>query len=928
MFRMHSQPKVDLLFALSMIECLLLAASTPISSRTLWLCHFDSGVGPDFANSGVTDPQEGTPSGTLAADGRFGAGLRVAEAAAPVWCAWDCFHPDRGTLEFWFKPAFDIRADRPGCLRTICQLGHRQKEDEYIGLRLMAKQLNEVWLGVSGYLEPVWDGIFIEPSRFYHVALTWQLTRDRKASEIALYVDGVRRLNIVKTLDVWPRQARLSLGAAVMGIPGFPGVYDEVRISDEVLYQEERVATPDTPFAIPTEKPAPILNIPPTTPARTFGWFNPAMVYVVGGNSPEENAFAPPYLLYANLINATLAQTLAFPGRRVGLSLYYMSDPRERPADDRAIRLGLAHAIRIAGGPDRVIFIPFLRMKHDDAIAWLRSIREKLGCHVGLMDFLYWKYRSVRSRSLARVTEALLLDPTLRDYQGDREDELFRKFEANEMVYAPCVSQQGGGPPSDRYLINGEGNRGDWDYIDPEVLAWWRECIILYARFFGKYRSFVGVALDEPCVSLQGAPWYSEGCQTAFKVRFGHEPPPFPHQEADRRGPEYLELMRFGLSMMTDYNQFCRRVLHDACPGAKYFSAQPSVRWPQGGCDHTERFMDILCCDAYSFFHHQLVYILMDSQLNDDCLDKVNPAHVTIVHPRRASWKYWTRPNHLWLSGEPASFNKSFRRWTPLVENVTDDVLFDHLDTLRGVLVWPMARVTSAQEDQRLVEWVRRGHVLLLSGTVAFDSLLDDKSDDAVLATAGLAPGPGEFPPGAFSLAEGTLIATGRTLPVGSLKVLNPRARIFARVENQPVSGLAPVGKGWVAIAFGRSSGMDYPTNVEIDPYLCALAKEVLGLAGGALSALSAPSGRLQFLATDGRFLNVFLPGGGKVALSRCARAYDPSARSKELVRFTSLGGASVQHSKDRAVATLSQAAGSATLRIIQPNEVHRRNLE
>jgi hypothetical protein len=901
-----------------MAGLLILGDSAPLLARTLFLCHFDSRVAADFANSGAVLPESGAESVTISSEGKFAGAMRVGEGGGPVWRIWDCFHPDHGTLEFWFKPAFDIRADRPGSLRTICALGHQQGE-EFIGLRLMAKQTNEVWLGIGGHLEPIWDGIFIDPQHFYHVALTWQITADGKAAQIDLYVDGVRRSSVVRTLDIWPRQARLSVGAQVMGVPGFPGLYDELRVSDEVLYQGERSPVPDKPFPLPTEKPFPVLTIPPVSPARTFHWFNPAMIYLVGGYSPGENALANPPLLYANLINATLYQTKAFPGRRVGLSMFFFGDIRKYPKHEEAIRRGLKDAIKIAGGPDRVIFIPILSMPLDDKIGWLRSIRQELGCHVGVMDFIYWGWRSVRSRSIARVTEALLLDPALRDYQGDYEDELFRKLDENGMVYVPLVSGERGSPPNGRYLIDGRGNRIDWDFTDPEVLEWWRECITLYARFFSKYRSFVGVALDEPCVDLRSAPFYSEACRAAFRRRFGHEPMPFPEQEADRRGPEYLKLMRFALSIMTDFNLFCRRVLHDAAPGSKYVTPQVSTRLPQGGCDHMVRFLDILCCDSYSFFDHQLVYILMDSQLNDDCLDKVNPAHVTIVHPRRASWKYWNREGYLWLHGEPASFNKSFRRWTPLVENITDDILFDHLDSISGVLVWPIARVTSTDEDERLVEWVKRGNVLLLSGTRAYDFYLDEKINDLVLAAAGLSAGDTLLSLEKLSLDDGRHITTGRTAKVQSLKVLNKRARIFARVSDQPIGVLSPVGKGWVVVAFGTSSGIDYPTNVEIDPYLCELAKEVLRVAERPLASLSAPSGQLQFLATDSRFLHIFLPGGGTVTLSRRASAYDPTAASSSRVMFESLDdGVLVKHYKDTALVIISPEAGNATLRIIR----------
>jgi hypothetical protein len=123
-FSTFSVSRGSLHCAVLMAGLLILGDSAPLLARTLFLCHFDSRVAADFANSGAVLPESGAESVTISSEGKFAGAMWVGEGGGPVWRIWDCFHPDHGTLEFWFKPAFDIRADRPGSLRTILSLIH------------------------------------------------------------------------------------------------------------------------------------------------------------------------------------------------------------------------------------------------------------------------------------------------------------------------------------------------------------------------------------------------------------------------------------------------------------------------------------------------------------------------------------------------------------------------------------------------------------------------------------------------------------------------------------------------------------------------------------------------------------------------------------------------------------------------------------
>ncbi len=611
-----------------------------------------------------------------------------------------------------------------------------------------------------------------------------------------------------------------------------------------------------------------------------FDWFHPAEIIVIGGQNPAgDPATASPELLRANCVEAALEIHKSFPGRQGVIGMFWAPSGRvkfrESRAHQAALEQGLRAASQILGGPERLVFMAWA-IDRDR----LRKIRRDCGIQVGELGFLYWRWASTQSRDLAGLNVGLKLDHRLRNIPGDAVRRRYEELERENMVFLGLVSHEGHGIPGGDALLDAAGKRRVWeDFFSAATVGAWERVTFEYARLFGRYNSFVGCALDEPLMPLnqKGGLACSRALAAEYRRRFGVKMPEFPQNMEARRGEAFIRLVSLLRNPMNRFADRCRDALHQGCSGALYTTPLVSLEFPWSGYDPLRPSLDVLQCDPYAFFDHQLPQVALEAELYDDAWNTVRQVPVHILYPGRAVWKYW-RNQHSWEKGETMSWARSFRRCTPLVDALTDDLLFRWLGRLRGVLVWPIARVTDDVEQRRLLAWVRQGNLLLLSNTLSYDRFLNPRklSGDLLLGpylareNTALRPVPGKTL--AWEGGSAECPVTSALIPV------RPRpgapVQVLSRAGGIPLGIEIHCGKGRIFVAFGRTETVNYPPNVKIDPYLVWLARRALVAAGTPPALLKSAPGKMLFLNTDGEYFTVFNPSGKPIVLSCDPRAY------------------------------------------------------
>lgn len=635
-----------------------------------------------------------------------------------------------------------------------------------------------------------------------------------------------------------------------------------------------------------------------------FDWFHPAAFVIVGGQDPFGKAVATPDMLRANVFETALEHKKSFPGTQIVIGLWWwpsndpgMVDINTSKPHLAALKRGLREAVQILGGTDKVVFIPFIGMK-DECIL---KIREEIGINVGKADYDMWRYSATRSRKHAAAIPGINLDHTKKDIPYDFVDKMYADYEKKNMVVYVLIHPDGQGLVGSSRLLNPDGTPAPAeDLVAEDTRRAWEKHSYEYARLFGKYKSFVSIILDEPSHYLWTGKDYlkSKALAAEYKTRFGTEMPPIPVKPSDRKGKEYLQIVSLLQGSINDYVERCQKAMHRGFDGTWYTTALVSVEFPVNGYDHLRPSMDVPQWDPYAYWDSQVYLMSQEAELYDDAYKVVQKdARVYIVYPRRAYWKYWEIRYP--AAAELATALMAYHQFTPLVDTVTDDLFWQKLGELKGVVVMPLVRVTDETEDQKLIDWVARGNVLVLSTAVAMDRLLQPKpiTEDRLLRNI-------LKQMAARSFADSRMDARTYTHPDAKINdctdpktsirwnntelfpnrtagplmtlALKPEShvRILSTVDNKPLGIMASVGKGKLIIAFGQSDLSTYPYNVDYDPYLRKIGEMALTEAKVPAARPGKTDPSVVFLNSAGNILAVYNNGPRSLALSARAEAY------------------------------------------------------
>ena len=232
------------------LAAFLIVAAPPdapfaVDAQTLLLVHFDHSLAADDARG------EPLPSGAAGlGEGRFGqaAGFRRGLALgadgvrlpfeAPAYPAADNLNPDRGTLEFWFRPAFSEPLDEHGRYLHYLLDARRGTAEGIVLLLIRGADGQRTFQFWEKQGEEPESGLTVDvadwqPGVWRHIALTWD------GPSRALWFDGQR----VAEHEGGPE--RLSVVSDVLRFGSVPwdahyadGWFDELRISDGVRYGE------------------------------------------------------------------------------------------------------------------------------------------------------------------------------------------------------------------------------------------------------------------------------------------------------------------------------------------------------------------------------------------------------------------------------------------------------------------------------------------------------------------------------------------------------------------------------------------------------------------------------------------------------------------------------------------------------------------
>ncbi len=241
-----------------LLAATLAALFCPLSARaqTTLLVDFEHGLDAAFAvgdGNARVDPRA-TSEHVRIVDGRFGKGVFVSADAPGVALSYDVekhLNPERGTIEFYFRPTWRW-ADAPEHVTLLSTYGGNGT-----GFRLLKNQYN--WFGFWYALrykttarvitQYVREAKVMGPQRWVHVAVSWD------KAEARLFIDG----RLVSVSDQWEvaggQYRRLALGCMAYGEGrGAGGAFDELRLSAAKKYVASFLP-PTAPLAVERRKP-------------------------------------------------------------------------------------------------------------------------------------------------------------------------------------------------------------------------------------------------------------------------------------------------------------------------------------------------------------------------------------------------------------------------------------------------------------------------------------------------------------------------------------------------------------------------------------------------------------------------------------------------------------------------------------------------
>ncbi|QHI69043.1 LamG-like jellyroll fold domain-containing protein [Tichowtungia aerotolerans] len=233
-----------------------------VLAEPLLVSHFDSVTDADYSVGNYVTVQAGAIQWPLVTsiDPKFGDGcLDLTGGTALQYHLRDNFNLGKGTIELWVNPqAADAGSDnylfsiiknganRIYLRRSVSQDGSQQQLYLYLAVNGISKTL------VSGYQDV---SRFLSVGSWHHIAMTWDLTKAAGADEVSLYADG-ENLVADRTLtfgEEWGEEpSRLSIGCYSAVAKSYASAYiDELRISDDIVYEGSSYAVPSSPFEVP-----------------------------------------------------------------------------------------------------------------------------------------------------------------------------------------------------------------------------------------------------------------------------------------------------------------------------------------------------------------------------------------------------------------------------------------------------------------------------------------------------------------------------------------------------------------------------------------------------------------------------------------------------------------------------------------------------
>ena len=219
--------------------CSVRGADAPFApdGHTLFLAHFDQGLPADTA-AGKKEPLAGRVA--ITPQGKFGGAYAATVDPASVlsYSAAGNINPTRGTVEFWYKPNFNLNSPQVplSIYRLYVSTDDTKKEASGIGINYSSKEnYYQIWFYAWGEKrDPGCYGVDkvvdLKKGEWCHIAACWDEKR------MSLFLNG-RCLGTKERKGNMPFGDTFQLGGDPANAGYADGFIDEFRISDEMRYQ-------------------------------------------------------------------------------------------------------------------------------------------------------------------------------------------------------------------------------------------------------------------------------------------------------------------------------------------------------------------------------------------------------------------------------------------------------------------------------------------------------------------------------------------------------------------------------------------------------------------------------------------------------------------------------------------------------------------